>query len=170
MSLRGLVCFFLACFQETQVLQLVVVSTQLMVPQEGARNPGSTAGRGFNPAGGAPGVLSYNYNKSSPEQPNLKPAKSNNNANSGTQAQNYELGTTTSTSSVLPFYVKKQALNKAQDYTREASFAIFFKLNPSLQKRYDKNRLGKRIPALPLLRLSDLPTAYQLKKKSFDEQ
>ncbi|KZV28142.1 hypothetical protein F511_13396 [Dorcoceras hygrometricum] len=34
MSLRGLVCFFVALF---------------------SGNPGSTAGRGFNPAGGAPG-------------------------------------------------------------------------------------------------------------------
>ncbi|KZV52757.1 hypothetical protein F511_42850 [Dorcoceras hygrometricum] len=34
MSLQGLVCFFVALFSE---------------------NPGSTAGRGFNPAGGAPG-------------------------------------------------------------------------------------------------------------------
>ncbi|KZV36985.1 hypothetical protein F511_20960 [Dorcoceras hygrometricum] len=34
MSLRGLVCFFVVLF---------------------SGNPGSTAGRGFNPAGGAPG-------------------------------------------------------------------------------------------------------------------
>ncbi|KZV48281.1 hypothetical protein F511_26369 [Dorcoceras hygrometricum] len=50
--LAGLV---VAQYKETQVIQLVVVLAQLVVPFDASGNPGSTAGCGFNPAGGAPG-------------------------------------------------------------------------------------------------------------------
>ncbi|KZV25787.1 hypothetical protein F511_40595 [Dorcoceras hygrometricum] len=53
MSLRGLVCFFVALFSGNPGS----TAGRGFNPAGGAPggNPGSTAGRGFNPAGGAPG-------------------------------------------------------------------------------------------------------------------
>ncbi|KZV20400.1 ABC transporter G family member 28-like [Dorcoceras hygrometricum] len=78
-------------------------------------------------------VLSYNYHDSGPEQPDLK---------------HNEL-------------LERQNPNgrNANRLHKEASFAILFQLTQSQRKRYRKNGLGKRNPALPPLRPSELSTS-----------
>ncbi|KZV54925.1 hypothetical protein F511_11932 [Dorcoceras hygrometricum] len=58
--------------------------------------------------------LSYNYNKSSPEKPDLKPAKSNNNANSGTQSSKLRTGSYELHQLCPTLQAQHTALNEAQ--------------------------------------------------------
>ncbi|KZV55397.1 DNA-directed RNA polymerase V subunit 1 [Dorcoceras hygrometricum] len=88
---------------------------------------------------------SYHDPLGSPEQPELKLSKSNNNANSGTQSSKLRTGSYELHQLCPTFMAQQTALNKAQAHQ-------------SLRKRYRMKRLNKRSPALPLLLKSESST------------
>ncbi|KZV17410.1 hypothetical protein F511_09082 [Dorcoceras hygrometricum] len=95
-----------------------------------------------------------------------EPAKPNNNANLGTQSSELRTGSYNLDQLCPTLLAQQTALNKAQDYTKGSFSCDPLPALQSLRKRYEKNRLKKRSPALPLLLSSTLSTTGNRRRKA----